>query len=300
MTGTLNLGGAAYAAARIVGEITVAPGAIINANGATFNGPLNILAGGVVNLNSGFDGYGTTLGQTTNAGTINWIGGGITLTGGDVFYNLASGVFNITFLGVSSQGGSENFLSGYPIASVDNSGLIEQHSPTASADITALFTNEPTGRVQVDSGHMLLGLYNDTNEPSWGGAFLAEGGALLSFDGAGILNGTFNAAAGGTNSFESGAFNLGATVVFTGVGVNQIAGDSATLPTNVITGVTITNSSEITLGTNFQGVDDHQLDDGRRPSRGGNLYHQLRHQRRACHHQRHSSDDQHRFWRSQS
>ena len=69
VTGTFNCG------AGVSGSLQVAGGALVNWSGGTISGALNVASNVVLNLN------GTSAvylgGALTNAGTVNWTGGGI-------------------------------------------------------------------------------------------------------------------------------------------------------------------------------------------------------------------------------
>src|SRR5208282_5763910 len=75
---------------------------------------------------------------------------------------------------------------------------------------------------------------------------------LLSFNGGGVLTGTYGTASGATTEFASGNFTMGVPPVISGPGLCEFLGTTLTLTQTVPTNLLLASGSLI-LGPAFQG-----------------------------------------------
>jgi hypothetical protein len=191
-----------------------------NWSGGTLAGPLTVGGSGVLNIS----GSVTLDNALTNAGTVNWLGGGIYL---DSYYypnagpvvNLAGGLWSIQ---------CDQSLSSYNYAGTN-----------------AWFVNG--GTVQKTAGmggsYIFLPFYNS------GVVTVAQG--TLNFQNGGPIAGSFSAASGAVIAFGAGSF-VGAGAVVSGPGVVRFVGGNLLLVSNVIPNLALTGGT-VSLGSGFQG-----------------------------------------------
>ena len=202
---TLNLSG------NMNSPVTLAPGATLNWTTARLatvslswvpsNAVMNVLGPGTVTL----------VGAVTNAGTINWVGGGLSIYSyyNSGVYNLAGATFNILSNGYDGEYGAFN-----------NAGLVLKYPGAGTTQVYWTFNN--TGTVDVRTGSLILdGAIQSSNMP---GTYLVEAGASLTLGGGGYLTGEFTAEGGGVMNFTGGTFTNTTTTLLDGVGVYNLNG----------------------------------------------------------------------------
>jgi Bacterial Ig domain/Protein of unknown function (DUF642) len=233
VTGVLNLDGTT------AGPLVIASSGVVNWSGGTISGGLVISNGGVLNL-TGSNGFMALASSATNAGIVNWIGGGFGLLYGNSFANLAAAQFNIEC--------DQTMQYYYGTEIFNNAGLVQKMGTTGNTYLEPIFNN--TGSVVVQSGTLIFNGY-DANA-SLGGAFLAETGATINFSGGGDLSGNFTAATGANINLTGGVFTPAPTLNFNGAGTNQLTGGTLTLTNAFIPNLQM-NGGTALLAPSFQG-----------------------------------------------
>jgi len=186
--------------------------------GTTLSGsPLTVASGGVVIIN----GNGVTLGcALTNAGTVNWLGGGLVVgAGGGPVVNLPGGLWDIQ---------CDNLLSVWGFAAdaqFQNAGTVRKSAGTGRTTLWLPFYN--TGYVDVLAGE--LDLY-----------------------GGGPVDATYRAATNATVTFGGGNFVSGQAPELNGRGRCQFSGGTLTLSNDVIANLQLVGGN-LVLGPRFQG-----------------------------------------------
>jgi hypothetical protein len=205
----------------ISGSLDVAGGAVVNWGGGTSTN-VNIAAGGALNFVS--TQTKTITGGFTNAGTVMWLGGDITVnnySGGyaGVIENLPSALWDIRCDRTMNNG------YGNARAYFHNAGTMQKSVATANTAISIVFNND--GAVNVQSGTITYGL-------------------------GGRIDGALSAASGANIKFNNGSFFYTVPPTLSGPGVIQLSGGSLALLDNVIPYLAM-NDGTVTLATNFQG-----------------------------------------------
>jgi hypothetical protein len=217
VTGTLTMVGAANTSAEIAGPLIVA-------SNATFNilQTLYVEAG------------------LTNAGTINWSNGTITVYVDGAIYNLPGAVFNVEC--------NENLYAQYYYDEgiFYNAGLLLKSASTGTTYVEGYLTN--TGVVEVESG--ILQLAGPVENP--GGTFQADAGGELNLSDGGSLTANYYAAAGGSIVLSAGAFTNTTTTSFGGPGLYVMTGGTDALLYGLITNL-VYQGGAIIPGPLFQG-----------------------------------------------
>lgn len=181
------------------GVFNITGGTLGGTGGLILAGPLNWSGGTITNLvqfNGGtFTNFlsGLNGGQIVNTGTLKWAAGNFYVGNGSVISNAPSGIINVTTTGGElSFGGTHTFNNAGHLNIITN----------ATNDITDIFNN--TGTVTINSN----------------GALYLSGG--------GTESGPFTVAAGATNEFSGGTFEVTGGASISGAGTWINAGAAAT------------------------------------------------------------------------
>jgi hypothetical protein len=225
LSGTLNgnivVSGVFSNGASMPGSLTVLSGATATWSAGTMQGPINIGAGGTLNLVGSSQKY--LWGPLTNAGTVTWTGGG----NFEIDNSSANGQFG---LAVNLPGGLWDI----------------QNSQTMAIGGVPFFQNGGTFRKSADNNTTQINvLFNNT------GIVTAQVGTI-SFRGGGNIQGTFTTASGATVDFHSGNFTYAVPPVLSGGGAFQFTGGTMAFANNTIPNLQIAGGT-VTLGQNFQG-----------------------------------------------
>ena len=154
VTGVLTMNGDSG----ITGPLTVAPNAVFNYAGGYVSAPVVVSPGGMMNLTGP---YGATFDDgLTNAGTINWTGGGIYLESTNALENLSGALFSIQCDQSFEAYAAYNYNTGtYEYAPINNAGTITKTNATGYNYFTAPINN--TGTVDVESGGLEFDNYDE-------------------------------------------------------------------------------------------------------------------------------------------
>jgi hypothetical protein len=231
VTGVLNLQGT------LNGPLVVAPGGVVNCNGAYIYNGVTVMPGGTLNV---LGPNQTDVTYLTNQGTINWTGGYFQMVYGGGIYNQAGATFNIEC--------DDSLAYYYGTEVLHNDGLVQKFGTTGQTTLQLGLFN--TGVVVAQSGTLYCYDYYAAN--SLGGTFLAAAGATIDFQSGGALTGNFTAAAGGTINLEGGTFTPGPGLVFNGPGTNLLSGGTITLTNSTIPNLQFTGGT-VQLTPDFQG-----------------------------------------------
>ena len=197
-------------ASTTTGQLTVASGGTLAASSAIAvggtpgtlggTGTLQVNTGGDVLVNSGMKIYAT--GTLTNAGSVSWAGGSISLSPGALIANQIGGVFDIQN-NLSMTGSS---------ASMSNAGLLRKSAGTSTATLIVPLTN--TGTIQVQSGTLALA----SSGSSSGGTLLTAASTRLNINSASAFNfsGANDITGGGVTDFGSLVANSGTLKIDSG------------------------------------------------------------------------------------
>src|SRR6185437_11492340 len=249
LQGTYNVSGTFNCANGVSGGLTVASGGVLNWSGGTISGALDITNGAVVNWSNGtassyvnvqtngllnFSGFGTRylVNVLTNAGTVEWLGGSVVTQNYPPYgylgavQNLAGGLWDIQ----CDQTLSDNYGGG--AAYFANAGTVQKTAGTGTTTISVAFNN--AGTVTAQTG-------------------------IISFNGGGVIESNFIAAAGASIHFSGGAFRYSTVPVLTGPGAIQFTGGTLTLLDDQIPGLQMTGGT-ISLSATFQGGTITNLD----------------------------------------
>ncbi len=212
---TLNWNGGTLA-----GGLDLTNGAVVNWSGGTAGGWVNVWPNGVLNL-AGGNGK-TVLNVLTNAGTVNWLGGSFITANYNGGYagaveNLAGGLWNMQ----CDQSLYDNYGGGTPY--FHNAGTIIKMNSTGTTTISIPFNNG--GNVVVQSG-------------------------AINFNGGGVIESNFTAAAGAAIYFGGGAFSYNSVPAL--AGNVQFTSGTLTLLSDVIPNLQMTGGT-ISLSPGFQG-----------------------------------------------
>lgn len=205
------------------GSLTVLGGGTANWTGGVAAGGLTVLSNGVLNIS------GTTTkfirGAVTNAGTVVCSGTGnlqVDYSSHDSYFgwieNLAGGVWEFQ--------NNQNLLIGFNTgAYFRNAGSVRKTAGSGTSTITIPFFNY--------------------------GSVTAFTGTIV-FNRGAIIEGQFEASAGATINFNTGAFTYALPPTITGAGSVRLTGGTLTLARNAIPNLQLANGT-ITLGPAFQG-----------------------------------------------
>jgi len=223
LTGNNAVSGTFNWAGTLSGGLTVLTGGVVNWSDGRIHGPLAIAPDGVLNISG--DTTKFLWNALTNAGTVTWSGAAdlrvdhsSNVTNYGSIYNLAGAVWDLR--------NNQNILNTFPTGAVfHNAGIVLKSASTGVSTISIPFFN--TGTVDVD-----------------GGTVLFNKGALI--------EGSFDAAAGATISFNAGTFNYGALPTVTGAGTVQFTAGNLTLVQDIIPNLRLVGGV-VSLGPDFQG-----------------------------------------------
>ena len=252
--GTIDISSISFGSLTVNGATTFAGSNIRQNNSIT--GPGNIDITGTFNwLSGGTSGAGTLgiasgatmnvlLGnavlsrQLNNAGSINFVGGTLTLSAGTI-NNLAAGVINIGTTGISGGGAPSQVI---------NNGIINVDPSPRSFTWSSPMTS--SGAINVKSGTLLFG--NGTR--TWtGAATIANQGFVdlgISSLSANILNGTLNLS-GGSFALDAGSMSGRGTMVLN---------NSLTWSGGAISNLTVNPSAAVVIPSTSTGFLVSELD----------------------------------------
>ena len=216
--GTLN-----WSQGTLMSGLSVVPGAVVSWSGGTAAGPIVVATNAVLNL----AGSSTKILENvlTNSGTVTWTGSGSLGVYNYAPYGFYGAIENLAG-GLWDMQGNESLYSSYSGPSYfHNAGTVQKSAGTGTATISINLTNA-------------------------GSVSLLQGG--LNFSGGGIIEGTFNAAAGTTMTFSGGTFTYSTAPTLTGPGTFQFTGGNLTLLNDLIPNLQLLGGT-LSLGPNFQG-----------------------------------------------
>ena len=190
-----------------------------NWSGGTVSSPLTVTIGGVLDITGGV----ILENVLTNLGTVAMAGNGsLTLYNDDSTYH--GGVYNLAGALWDFQTNANIFCACYGHEFFSNAGVLRKSSGSASSSIQVSFAN--AGVVSNLSG-------------------------TLNFNNGGILNGSYNTAAGAVVNFETGGFTMGVPPVLGGAGLYQFTGTTLALAQDVASNLVLAGGT-VVLGPGFQ------------------------------------------------
>jgi hypothetical protein len=182
LSGSYTVSGIFNCGASVSGSLLVADGGVMNWSGGTVSGgPLTVAGNGVLNL----EGNGTVYlqnGALTNAGTVNWLSGGLNLqmcgspaTGPVV--NLAGGLWNIQCdqgLGYNCGLGTNGYFQ--------NAGTVQKSAGTGTTSMQIPFFNSGVvealqGTLDFQNGGPIEGAFSAAGVWTFGAARSGRRGA---------------------------------------------------------------------------------------------------------------------------
>ena len=216
------------AGAYLTGTNSVSGTLSLNGGGIASASPLTVSPGGVLSFTAGASIYS----PLTNAGTINWSGGTLSVANNNGYYtgaiyNQPGGIFNL-------QNDQSLSSAGYGFEFFNNAGTVRKTTGLGVSAFAILFTN--VGTVDAQSG-------------------------TIRFVSGGNIDGSYNTGTGTILEFGGGNYNQTGSPVVTGAGLCRQNGANVTLTDRIKN--FILASGNVALSPAFQGsgaIQNLQLD----------------------------------------